>query len=75
MGAPIAWVCRDLDGPTVWRGLLRADIAMTIENGTMLTCTNPDCGCRLRVEVPCPHGDEYRCGCGHDLVAAEGTGS
>jgi hypothetical protein len=45
---------------------------MTIPTGTILTCTNDDCTCRLRVEQPCPHGDDFRCGCGHDLVALEG---
>jgi len=24
--------------------------------GAVLTCTNPDCGYRLRIEQPCPHG-------------------
>jgi len=33
--------------------------------GTILTCTNDDCGCRLRIEEPCPHGDTYTCACGH----------
>lgn len=35
--------------------------------GTVLTCTNPDCGCRLRIEEPCPHGDTYTCACGHRM--------
>ena len=30
-----------------------------------LTCTKDDCGCRLLIEVPCPHGDTYTCACGH----------
>ena len=47
---------------------------MTIAAGTQLTCTNPDCGCRLRVEEPCPHGDDFTCGCGHQLVAAPDAG-
>jgi hypothetical protein len=38
--------------------------------GTILTCTNPECGCRLRIEAPCPHGDNYTCACGHPFVAA-----
>lgn len=35
--------------------------------GTVLTCTNAECGCRLRIEVPCPHGDTYVCACGHEF--------
>ena len=41
---------------------------MTIPAGTTLTCTNADCDCRLTIEEPCPHGDEYHCACGHLLV-------
>jgi hypothetical protein len=37
---------------------------MANEPGTTLTCTNPDCGCHLRIEQPCPHGDTYTCACG-----------
>ena len=33
--------------------------------GTILTCTNAECGCRLRIERPCPHGAAYTCACGH----------
>ena len=33
--------------------------------GTILTCSNEDCRCRLRIEEPCPHGDTYTCACGH----------
>ena len=40
---------------------------VTNEPGTVLTCTNESCGCRLRIEEPCPHGDSYSCGCGHPL--------
>ena len=40
------------------------------EPGTELTCTNDDCGCRLRIEQPCPHGDQYTCACGHLFEAA-----
>jgi metallothionein len=40
------------------------------EPGTILTCTNDDCECRLRIEVPCPHGDTYTCACGHPFVVA-----
>lgn len=39
--------------------------------GTMLTCTNPDCGCRLRIEAPCPHGSTYTCACGHPFEPVE----
>ena len=41
------------------------------QSGTILTCTNTDCGCKLRIEQPCPHGDEYKCACGHTLEATE----
>lgn len=41
------------------------------EAGTTLTCTNDGCGCRLRIESPCPHGDTYTCACGHPLVATD----
>jgi hypothetical protein len=37
--------------------------------GTVLTCTNADCGCRLRILEPCPHGTTYRCACGHEFEA------
>lgn len=43
------------------------------EAGTVLTCTNPDCGCSLRIEKPCPHGDTYTCACGHPMQT-EGDG-
>jgi hypothetical protein len=36
-----------------------------IHAGSVLTCTNRDCGCRLRIEEPCPHGDT--CACAHPL--------
>lgn len=42
--------------------------------GALLTCSNDDCGCRLRIEEPCPHGDDYRCACGHALVVADAPG-
>jgi hypothetical protein len=45
---------------------------MTFPLSTTLTCTNDDCPCRLAVEVPCPHGDDFRCGCGHAMVPVEG---
>jgi hypothetical protein len=44
---------------------------MTIPAGTTLTCTNADCGGRLEIQQPCPHGDTYTCACGHPLAAAE----
>lgn len=40
--------------------------------GTTLTCTNDDCGCRIQVLQPCPHGDTYTCACGHDLAPVGG---
>lgn len=43
------------------------------EAGTVLTCTNPECGCRLRIEKPCPHGDTYTCACGHEMKAGSET--
>ncbi len=45
---------------------------MANETGTTLTCTNESCGCRLRIEEPCPHGDTYTCACGHPLTEASG---
>jgi hypothetical protein len=38
--------------------------------GVELTCLNTDCDCSLVISVPCPLGDAYKCGCGHDLVPA-----
>lgn len=43
---------------------------MTVAAGTTLTCTNDDCPCRILIQVPCPHGDDYSCACGHPLVPA-----
>jgi hypothetical protein len=40
--------------------------------GTVLTCSNPDCGCRVTIEEPCPHGDTYTCACGHQFEAKGG---
>jgi hypothetical protein len=37
--------------------------------GTVLSCTNADCGCRLRIQDPCPHGVDYTCACGHPFDA------
>ena len=37
------------------------------EAGTVLTCSNPDCGCELQINTPCPHGDTYSCACGHEM--------
>ena len=37
------------------------------EPGIALTCSNRDCDCRLRIEIPCPHGDVYVCACEHEL--------
>jgi hypothetical protein len=48
---------------------------MTVAPGTVLTCTNADCGCRLQVQQPCPHGDEYTCACGHAFAAGAGDGT
>lgn len=42
--------------------------AMNITAGTELTCDRGDCDCKLVVEKPCPHGDDYMCGCGHPLT-------
>jgi hypothetical protein len=39
--------------------------------GTRLTCTNDDCPCVLEIVTPCPHGDTYTCGCGHQLRAID----
>jgi hypothetical protein len=35
--------------------------------GTMLTCTNASCGCRIKIVAPCPDGTTYTCACGHPL--------
>lgn len=43
------------------------------EAGTVLTCSNADCGCLLRIEKPCPHGDTYQCACGHVFEAEESS--
>ena len=40
---------------------------MSNETGAILSCRKPDCGCRLIIQRPCPHGDTYKCACGHDL--------
>ena len=40
------------------------------EAGAVLTCSSANRGCELRIERPCPHGDTYRCACGHELEAA-----
>lgn len=42
-----------------------------IDAGTELTCTNLDCDCSFIVQNPCPHGDDYRCGCSAPLVPAD----
>jgi hypothetical protein len=42
----------------------------TIDAGTELTCTDPDCDCSLIVQNPCPKGENYRCGCGAELIPA-----
>jgi hypothetical protein len=39
--------------------------------GARMTCTNPDCGCELEIVTPCPHGNNYRCACGHPLEAVD----
>jgi hypothetical protein len=36
----------------------------TNQTGAVLTCTNDDCGCRLRIEQPCLHGDVFNFACG-----------
>lgn len=43
----------------------------TNQAGTTLTCANPDCGCELVIQKPCPHGDRYTCACGELLEVAE----
>ncbi len=44
-------------------------VAMTLPITTLLTCSNDDCGCQLRIEQPCPHGDVFTCACGHRFVS------
>ena len=41
------------------------------QSGTILTCSNADCPCRLRIDEPCPHGSSYTCACGHRFVEAD----
>lgn len=41
-----------------------------MEPGTKMTCANPDCDCQVTIDKPCPHGEDYRCGCGGELVPA-----
>ncbi|WCO65722.1 metallothionein [Iamia majanohamensis] len=41
---------------------------MAIAAGTTLSCSDDDCGCRIQVLQPCPHGDSYTCACGHALT-------
>ena len=41
-----------------------------VDAGTELTCTDEDCDCSLIVQNPCPHGNDYLCGCGAPLVPA-----
>ena len=38
--------------------------------GTLLTCTNEECRCRILIEEPCPHGTTYRCACGYPFTEA-----
>lgn len=45
---------------------------MPVAPGTVLSCTDSDCGCRIQVQQPCPHGDGYTCACGHALTAGGG---
>jgi hypothetical protein len=46
-----------------------------IPAGTLMTCTNDDCSCRLQVVEPCPHGDDFRCGCGHPFTTTDAAGT
>jgi metallothionein len=44
--------------------------------GTILTCTHPECNCRVLVQAEChcpgaTGGSTCRCACGADLVPAE----
>ena len=49
-------------------------VTSTNEPGTTLTCTNDECSCELTINVPCPHGDQYTCACGHPLVSSAARG-
>jgi hypothetical protein len=40
----------------------------TNQMGAVLSCSNPDCGCRITINVPCPHGNTYTCACGHPFT-------
>lgn len=54
-----------------------------VAQGTVLTCSHEDCGCRVRIESECHcagAGGHYVCTCGAPLVeladdSAEPTGS
>jgi hypothetical protein len=39
----------------------------TNRTGSVLTCSKPDCGSRLRIETPCRHAHTYWCACGHEM--------
>lgn len=40
----------------------------------LLSCSNDDCDCLIRVERPCPHGGgAYQCACGGEMVPAIDT--
>jgi len=46
--------------------------------GTVLTCTHEECGCRLRVEVECDcpdAGRPYTCTCGAEMVEVDDQAS
>lgn len=64
---PAGWGRWRTGGPVDW------ERPMANETGTILTCTNADCGCRLRIEEPCPHGDTYTCACGHQFEEMESS--
>ena len=76
---PLTAICLAGEGPGdlvgsaqrgYWVGTNEGRPPMANEAGTTLTCSNADCGCQLKIEQPCPHGDTYTCACGHPLESA-----
>jgi hypothetical protein len=42
-----------------------------ITEGTVLTCSHSDCGCRIRIETEChcpDAGQPYTCSCGAPMI-------
>jgi hypothetical protein len=76
------WICFELCFGWGGRGYQIADTAPFIKlhirsfhmleteeniTGTRMICTNLECGCELEIVIPCPHGTDYTCACGHEM--------